>query len=199
MPVKSNKFGYFLIQSESRRGDNAKVRMILRIPPVTKTELDAAKVKLDSVRTEIVSGKISFKDAAYKYSEDEAVKSYGPFVLNPDGSTYVHIDQLPDKDMVQALATLKEGEYSQPITFTNEQGKQGVRILYLKSKTEPHKMNLNDDYNKIASMALETKKQKALDDWLTKKVPTFYVLVDQEAAAQCSNLQKYQATGSRGF
>ncbi|MCH5690163.1 peptidylprolyl isomerase [Niabella sp. W65] len=32
MPVKSNKFGYFLIQSESRRGDNAKVRMILRIP-----------------------------------------------------------------------------------------------------------------------------------------------------------------------
>ncbi|MCH5690161.1 hypothetical protein LWM68_41595 [Niabella sp. W65] len=74
-----------------------------------------------------------------------------------------------------------------------------MRILYLKSKTEPHKMNLNDDYNKIASMALETKKQRALDDWLTKKVPTFYVLVDQEAAAQCSNLQKYQATGSRGF
>ena len=199
MPVKSNKFGYFLIQSESRRGDNAKVRMILRIPPVTKTELDAAKVKLDSVRTEIVSGKISFKDAAYKYSEDEATKSYGPFVLTPDGSTYVHIDQLPDKDMVQALANLKAGDYSQPLTFTNEQGKQGVRILYLKSKTEPHKMNLNDDYNKIASMALETKKQKALDDWLTKKVPTFYVLVDQEAADQCSNLQKYQTTGGKGF
>ncbi|MCH5690162.1 hypothetical protein LWM68_41600 [Niabella sp. W65] len=37
----------------------------------------------------------------------------------------MHIDQLPDKDMVQALATLKPGEYSQPLTFTNEQGKQG--------------------------------------------------------------------------
>lgn len=199
LPVKSSKFGYFLITCESRRGDNAKLRYILRVPPVTQNELNVARLKLDSVRAEVVSGQISFKDAAYKYSEDEMVKSYGPFVLNQDGSTYVHIDQLPDKDMVKTLATLKVGDYSQPTAFTNEQGKQGVRILYLKSRTEPHKMNLNDDYNKIASMALETKKQKALDDWLTKKVPTFYVLVDQEAAAQCPNLEKYEATSSRGF
>lgn len=198
-PVKSSKFGYFLITCESRRGDNARLRYILRIPPVTQTELDIAKVKLDSVRGEIVSGKISFKEAAIKYSEDEMVKSYGAFVLSPDGSTYVHIDQLPDKDMVKTLSTLQVGDYSQPTSFTNEQGKQGVRILYLKSRTEPHKMNLNDDYSKIANMALETKKQRALDDWLTKKVPTFYVLVDQEAAAQCPNLQKYGAASSRGF
>ncbi|WP_460684278.1 peptidylprolyl isomerase [Niabella aquatica] len=199
MPVKSNKFGYFLIYCESRRGDNAKVQMILRIPPVTQTELDIAKAKLDSVRKEITEGKITFKDAAYKYSEDESVKSYGPFVLNQNGATYVHIDQLPDKEMVHTLSTLKVGEYSQPVTFTNDQGKKGVRLLYLKSRTEPHRMNLEDDYNKIADMALASKKDKAIDDWLTKKVPTFYVLVDKDAAGQCPNLEKYQATSSRGF
>jgi len=199
MPVKSSKFGYFLISCESRRGDNAKLRYILRIPPVTQTELDIAKAKLDSVRQEIVEGKISFKDAAYKYSEDESVKSYGPYVLDQSGSTYVHIDQLPDRAMVQTLSGLKVGEYSQPVTFSNEQGKKGVRLLYLKSRTEPHRMNLQDDYNKIADMALATKKNKAIDDWLTKKVPTFYVLVDKDAVGQCPNLEKYQATSSRGF
>lgn len=199
LPVKSSRFGFFLIKTESRRGDNAKVRMILRIPPVTQTELDAAKVKLDSVRNEIISGKISFKDAAYKYSEDESVKSYGPFVLDPDGSTYVSIDQLPDRDMVQTVGNMKVGEYSHPVTFTNNQGKRGVRLIYLKSRTDAHRMNLQDDYSKIADMALAQKKNKYLDDWLTKRVPTFYVLVDKDAASQCDNLRKYQSTDSKGF
>ncbi|MCH5600178.1 hypothetical protein [Niabella ginsengisoli] len=60
-------------------------------------------------------------------------------------------------------------------------------------------MNLQDDYSKIAEMALATKKNQALDEWLAKKVPTFYVLVDKDASDQCPNLQKYQATSSRGF
>ncbi len=199
MPVKSSKFGYFLILCESRRGDNAKLRYILRIPPVTETELEVAKHKLDTVRNELVTGKISFKDAAYKYSEDESVKSYGPFVLDRGGSTYVTIDQLPDRGMVKTLNVLKVGEYSQPIAFANEQGKKGVRILYLKSRTEPHKMNLDDDYSKIAEMALSRKKSQAVDDWLTKKIPSFYVLIDNEAVRQCDNLKKYQSNSSRGF
>lgn len=198
LPFKSPKFGYFLIQSESRSGDNVKLRYILRIPPVTKVELDAAKVTLDSVRKEIMAGKISFKDAAYKYSEDESVKNYGPFMLNANGSTFISIDQL-DKETVATITDMKVDEISQPVVFANEQGKQGVRLVYLKSRTEPHKMNLQDDYSKIADMALATKKNQALDEWLAKNVPGFYVLVDQEAAGQCPNLQKYQATSSKGF
>ncbi|WP_346236086.1 peptidylprolyl isomerase [Niabella insulamsoli] len=198
LPVKSNKFGYFLIMCESRRGDNAQIRMILRIPPVTQTELDAAKVKLDSVRKEITANKITFKDAAYKYSEDESVKNNGPFILGYDGSTFIPIDRL-DKETVATLSTLQVGDISQPVEFTNERGKKGVRLVFLKSRTEPHKMNLQDDYSKIAEMALATKRNQALDDWLTKNVPGFYVLVDKDAAAQCPNLQKYQATSSKGF
>ncbi|MCH5600177.1 peptidylprolyl isomerase [Niabella ginsengisoli] len=125
MPVKSNKFGYFLIQSESRRGDNAKIRMILRIPPVTQTELDAAKVKLDSVRKEIAANKITFKDAAYKYSDDESVKNNGPFILGNDGSTFIPIDRL-DKETVGTIGSMKVGDISQPVEFTNEQGKKGL-------------------------------------------------------------------------
>ncbi len=198
MPVKSNRFGYFLITQEDRRGDNAKIRMILRIPPVTETELDGAKKKLDSVRNDILANKINFKQAAYKYSDDEMVKNYGPYILAADGSTYVPIDRL-DKEMVATITDMKVGDISQPVSFTNEQGKRGVRLVYLQSRTEPHRMNLKDDYAKLAERALEEKKAKELDNWLAKRIPNYYILVDKEAAKQCTGLQKYQTTENRGF
>lgn len=198
MPVKSNRFGYFLITQEDRRGDNAKIRMILRIPPVTETEITMAKAKLDSVRNDIQAKKINFKDAAYKYSDDEMVKNYGPYILNNDGSTYIPIDRL-DKEMVATISSMKVGEISQPVAFTNEQGKRGVRLVYLQSRSEPHRMNLKDDYAKLAEKALEEKKAKELDNWLAKRIPNYYILVDKEAASQCPSLHKYQTTEDRGF
>lgn len=198
MPVKSNKFGYFLIKQEDRRGDDAKIRMILRIPPVTESELSIAKAKLDSVREEITGNKISFKDAAYKYSDDENVKNYGPFILNSDGSTYVPIDHL-DKDMVVTIKDMKVGDISQPVTFTNEQGKKGVRLIYLKSRSEAHRLNLKDDYSKIADQALAQKKNQELDKWLIKRIPNYYIIVDKDAADTCPGLHKYQTTQNRGF
>ncbi|ANH83598.1 peptidylprolyl isomerase [Niabella ginsenosidivorans] len=197
LPVKSNRFGYFLIQQVSRRGDAARIKMILRIPPVTENELSVAKKTLDSVRAEIENKKISFKDAAYKYSDDENVKNYGPYVLNRDGSTYVTIDAL-DKDMVNTIKDMKVGDLSKPVEFTNDQGKKGVRLVYLKSKTEPHRMNLVDDYAKIADLALEQKKAEVLDKWISKKIPTYYILVDKQATQECPELNKYETT-DKGF
>jgi hypothetical protein len=62
----------------------------------------------------------------------------------------VTIDEL-DKDIVAMLGKLKVGEISIPTPFTDEQrSKKGVRIVFLKSRSEPHRMNLKDDYNKIS-------------------------------------------------
>ena len=142
-PVKS-KFGYHLITMEQRNGDNAVVRHILRIPPVTDDEIKLAINKLDTVRSRIIAGTLGFNEAAAKYSEDESAKFLGAFITGRDGSTYVTIDQL-DKEMVSTLSQMKIGEYSQPVPFISEQGKKGVRIIYLKSRSEPHRMNLKDD------------------------------------------------------
>src|SRR6185295_10809529 len=66
-PVKS-KFGYHIIQMVERNGDDAKVRHILRIPPVTETEINQAKNKLDTARSKIIAGTMAFNEAASKYS-----------------------------------------------------------------------------------------------------------------------------------
>jgi peptidyl-prolyl cis-trans isomerase SurA len=190
-PVKS-KFGYHIIQMVQRSGDDAVIRHILRIPPVTDAEIKQALNKLDTVRSKIIAGTIGFNAAALKYSDDESTKFAGPFLTNREGSTYVTIDQL-DKDMVVMIGKMKIGDFSQPTAFTDEQGKKGARIVYLKSRSEPHRMNIHDDYSKISQMALEEKKSLAMDKWLKEKIPTYYIMVDTEASADCPQLQKYLA------
>ncbi|HEY6063373.1 MAG TPA: peptidylprolyl isomerase, partial [Chitinophagaceae bacterium] len=76
-PVKT-KFGYHIIQMIQRNGDDAVVRHILRIPPVTEAEIGQAISKLDTVRSKIIAGTISFNAAASKYSDDESAKFAGP-------------------------------------------------------------------------------------------------------------------------
>ena len=188
-PVKS-KFGFHLIQMVQRNGDDAIVRHILRIPPVTETEINLAKTKLDTVRSKIIAGVLAFNAAASKYSDDETTKFAGPYLTNRDGSTYITIDAL-DKDMVGMISKMKVNEFSQPTAFQDEQGKKGVRIVYLKSRSAPHRMNLQDDYSKISQFALEEKKSKTLDKWLKAKISTYYIMVDAETSVSCPQLAKY--------
>ena len=61
-PVKS-KFGFHIIQMVQRNGDDAVVRHILRIPPVTDDEIKQAISKLDTVRSKIIAGTINFNEA----------------------------------------------------------------------------------------------------------------------------------------
>jgi peptidyl-prolyl cis-trans isomerase SurA len=195
-PVKS-KFGYHIIQMVQRNGDEAIVRHILRIPPITQTEIKQAITKLDSVRAKVIAGTLTFNEAATKYSDDESAKFAGPFIMNRDGSTFVTIDML-DKEMVTLLDKMKVSEISQPVPFEGEQGKKGVRIIFLKSKSEPHRMNLQDDYSRISQFALEEKKSKTLDKWIKGKLPSYYIMVDAGTAKECPQLEKY-ATDKKSF
>ncbi|HSZ34403.1 MAG TPA: hypothetical protein VK772_13900, partial [Puia sp.] len=114
------------------------------------------------------------------------------FILARDGSNYLKIDDL-DKEMVLLLkkSNLSAGQYSQPSAFTDERGKKGVRLVYILSKSEPHRENLKDDYNKIAQRALEQKKNSVLQNWFQTKIPTYYIMIDGDYR-NCPNLSKWQ-------
>ena len=197
-PVKSEKFGYFLIQMMERRGDDADVRLILRTPPVTDAEIKLAIGKLDTIRSKVIAGNLTFNEAATKYSDDESAKYAGPFLLNRDGSPYVTIDQM-DKEMVAMIGKMKVGDFSQPTPFTGDGGKKGVRIVFLKSRSEPHRMNLADDYSKISQAALEEKKGQALDKWIKAKMPTYYIMIDGVTKQECPKMQQYASGDLKGF
>jgi len=178
-PVIKSKFGYHIIQLVSRAGDDAVVRHILKIPPVTDDEIKLAVTKLDSVRAKLLANELSFGEAINKYSEDENSKFNGGAIQSRNGSTYITIDQL-DKDMVVAIKDLKPGEYSKTQYYIDERGRKLVRLIYLKTRTSPHRENLKDDYNKIAQRALEDKKQDKLEKWFKEHLPSYYISIDKE-------------------
>ena len=176
-PFKT-RFGYHIVQMLSRAGDDAILKHILKTPQVTQIEINEGLSKMDSVRANLISGTIDFGTAVDKYSDDEMSKFTGGMIQGPNG-TFLTIDQL-DKSMIPIYQKLKVGEYSQPTEFTDERGKKGIRIVYLKTQTQPHRENLKDDYSKIASRALEEKKDQAIEDWFRKKITGYYIKIDDE-------------------
>lgn len=187
-PFKT-QFGYHIVQMVSRAGDDATVRHILKIPQVTAAEITKSVQKLDSVRIRLIDGTLQFGEAVAKYSDDENSKFTGGRRTNAEGSTYITIDQL-DKDLVLMLKDLKIGEFTQPKEFENERKKKGVRIVYLLSKSAPHKENIKDDYNKISLRALEEKKSQTLDKWFNQKIGSYYIKVDEEYKS-CEEMKKW--------
>ena len=187
--VFKGKFGYHIIQMVSRNGDDAVIRHILKIPQVSSIEVNQAKEKLDSIRTQLVNGTLEFGEAVAKYSEDDNSKFTGGRIPARDGSSFVTIDEL-DKDLVLMLNDLKVGEYSKPTEFADATGKKGVRIVEVLTKTEPHRENLKDDYDKVAARAIEEKKNQVLDEWFEKRIPTFYINIADEYK-NCPEMQKW--------
>lgn len=194
-PVVKSKFGLHIIQLMSRSGDEAVVRHILRIPPVTEDEIKDAVKKLDSVKKQLIAGSLSFGEAVSKYSEDENSKFSAGSISAQDGNVFLSIDML-DKDMVIALKDLKPGEYSAPQVYTDERGRKAVRLIHLKRRTEPHRENLMDDYNRIAQRALESKKTQALDKWFKEHIPNYYVSIDKDFTG-CESLKEWKAAAAK--
>ncbi|MBC7652791.1 MAG: peptidylprolyl isomerase [Deinococcales bacterium] len=189
-PAIKSKFGYHIIYMVSRSGDDAIVRHILKIPPVTEDEVNGSIAKLDSIRKQIIEKRFDFGEAVNKFSEDESSKFSGGSLTDRTGSTFLSIDQLPDKEMVVALRDLKPGDISKPQAYVNDRGTRMVRIIYLKNRTDPHRENLKQDYNRIQTRALEEKKQGTLEVWFKEHLPNYYITIDKEYTA-CNALQDW--------
>jgi len=188
--VIKSEYGYHIIEMIERQGENARLRHILIKPIVTSGDVKISEKKADSVRAELMAGKISFGEAVKEYSSDKQSKSTGGMIVNPyTGSSFLEMKQL-DAGAAIALQDLKEGEYSKPAEYKTPAGDKTVRIIYLRTRTEPHKANLKDDYNKIQEVALAKKQNEYLFNWLAQRIPSFYVKIDKKYQ-DCPNISKW--------
>ena len=178
-PVIKSKFGYHIILMVSKNGDDAIVKHILRIPPITDEEVKKTITYLDSFRNLIETKQIRFAEVVSKVSDDDNSKFTGGAITDRFGSNFITLDNL-DKETILALKKIQPGEVSKPIEFTDERGRKGIKLIYFKSRSNPHKENLKDDYNKVSQRALETKRNIALEKWIKEKIPNFYITLDEE-------------------
>jgi peptidyl-prolyl cis-trans isomerase SurA len=190
--IIETKFGYHILKLIDRKGDNINARHILIRPKIFATDVEAAKVKLDSILWQIKIDTLTFEKAAKKFSDDDQTKSSGGFITESGtGTTHVPIDEL-DKAIYFRIENMKSGEISEPelITLPGPDREQAWRVFYMKSETKPHRANLKDDYQKFQVMAENRKKAKALADYIARSKKQFYINVSDEYK-DCPSIKKF--------
>ncbi len=175
-PVES-QFGFHMIQLIERRGNEYNSRHILIKTNSSELDIESAERYLDSLRLLIINDSISFEKAAKEYSDEKFTGSSGGYFTDDTGAQRVSTDDL-DPVIFFTIDTLKVGTISKPIRFKMEDGSDAVRILYYKSRIPPHQANLSDDYQKIRMAALNRKKTRKLNDWLTDARKEVFIDID---------------------
>lgn len=177
-PIES-QFGFHVIQLIERRGNTFNTRHILVKPNSSTLDIAESERYLDSLRTQIVDGKIAFSKAAKEYSEDQLTKSSGGYFLDPEGSSRVSVEDL-DPSVFFVIDTMQVGSVSRPLPYRTEDGKDAVRIVYYEAKISPHRANLGEDYQKIQMAALNEKKNRIVEEWFEEAVNDVYIDIDKD-------------------
>jgi peptidyl-prolyl cis-trans isomerase SurA len=75
---------------------------------------------------------------------------------------------------------LKVEQVSGAVPFETSENYQAYRLLYLKTKTEPHRAALDTDYDVIFNWALNKKKMTVLEKWVQEQSKNTYIRIDEQ-------------------
>jgi len=180
--IVESQYGFHLIKLIETRGAEYHSRHILLRPDYNKgTDMTDAKRVLDSLRSMITTDTLTFAQASRDNSEDKETAEAGGLLQDRNtGLGFLTLDASMDPALYFAIDTMKVGDVSLPISYRMEDGSSAMRILWYKSKSEPHTANLRDDYEKIAQIVLSNKRNNALEEWFKKAQGDVYISVEPE-------------------
>ena len=173
--------GFHIIEVLEKKGDMFNARHILLRPEYTAQDKENAFRVLDSLKTEMANGAVSFDMAARFYSEDHATRTNGGQMADPNtGSSYYEIDQLKPQDYA-AIKNLKEGEISEPVESLDNEGRDGntvYKIIKVDKIIPAHTASFENDYNLLSEQVKQKASMKAVDDFIDSKLNTTYIVID---------------------
>jgi peptidyl-prolyl cis-trans isomerase SurA len=190
-PVFETDYGYHIVQLLERKGDDYVCRHILITPEFNRESLAKSSEKIEECYKALKENSITWENAVTKYSNDLNSKQNRGIITNPiTGEQTWSMEDLNQVDQQIYLLTdaLGKNEISKPsFYFDFNERKQGIRIVRLMNRTEPHYANLNDDYSLIQSATLNKKKETTLTNWINAKVVNAYVRIDKEFSCNFRN------------
>ncbi len=177
--------GFHIIEVIEKKGDMFNARHILLKPQYTAEDREKAFARLDSLRTKIVDDEMSFTLAARFFSEDPATRTNGGQMADPSsGSSYFEIDQLKPADYA-AIKDLKEGEISEPVESTDnegyQQGRQGntvYKVIRVDKIVPAHPASFQNDYTELLSRVQSQRQMQAIDEFMEKRIKDTYIVID---------------------
>lgn len=174
-PVET-EFGYHLIKLDKKSGKIYDVSHILIMSKPNNEEIEEAKKELDSIKTLITSGKISFKDAAFKFSDDKKSKFNAGIIADNNGSDKIEKLSL-EPTMGYQIAGLNKGDITD-VFETELNRKKAVTMVRIEETIPAHQLSLETDYDRIKQMALNKKKSEMVDKWVKQQIPNIFISID---------------------
>lgn len=173
--------GFHIIEVLEKKGDMFNARHILIKPSYTDEDRQKAFKTLDSLKTEIQNNAVTFQMAARFYSQDAQTKTNGGQMADPyTGSSYFEIDQLKPEDYA-AIKDLKEGEISEPVQSTDNEGRNGntvYKIIKVDKIIPAHTASFDKDYSELLEEARSKKQEAAIDQFINRKIKATYIIID---------------------
>ena len=153
--IVQTQFGLHIIRLNERQGEKIDVSHILiRVQP-TDGDAENTRQQLQAIRQKVLEGEISFTEAALANSED-------PNVQQDNGNLgRFELDRFQIPAFAEAARNLSSGEISEPFVTDF-----GMHILRVNERIQPHKLNLEDDWQRVQQFAMEYKIGKEFDTWI---------------------------------
>lgn len=165
-PVET-EYGYHIIKLLEKKGDQYRGQHILvSYPRLESSDLETISF-LNGIRDSIISGSLTFEDAAKKYSQSTESSAKGGYL------GFIPVDRF-DSSYATELKELPVNEISKPLRIGNDQN-YGYELVKISSKVPEHKMTLETDYDKIKRFATIYKENKLYEDWIKELRKTVYV------------------------
>jgi peptidyl-prolyl cis-trans isomerase SurA len=174
------EFGYHIILLEKIRGQEYDVRHILLRPKVNSKEIKEAKEKIENIRERIVSGDLTFSDAARDASDEKETKYDGGLLINPETQDYSFELTKMDPELYSQISNLKEDEIS--IVYQDEDRVNPIKfkILSVSNRYDEHVADFSKDYLKIQKLALQNKQLKEIEKWQDDKINETFIKISME-------------------
>lgn len=179
--IVESEFGFHIIQLIDRQGDRVNTRHILLRPKVKPEAVAKAQQRADSISNLIREEKISFEEAALRFSMDKETRVNGGLMINPyDQSTKFEVQSIVPA-INRQLEKMQQGDISNAFMMKDDRlGKDFFTVIKLKSKTEPHRANISDDYELLQEILENEKREETFHKWIERKQKETYISISSK-------------------
>ena len=195
--IIETQYGFHIIKLISRKGEDYECLHILNMPEFSNEAINDAAIKMEECYQKLNQNEITWSEAVLKYSNDERTQQNRGVITNPiTGNQNWDMEDLNQVDQQIYLLTdaMEKGDITTPNLYIDiYERKQGMRIVRLKDRFEPHEANLKDDYTLIKAAAENDKKQKTTAKWVDAKISNAFIRID-ESYLDCDYNHKWLPT-----
>ena len=178
-PFKTD-FGWHILVVDKIRGQEIEIKHILLTPKIDASDLDNARAIIDTLRTRINDGDISFEAAAYQFSNEKETRLNGGALINPaTGDKRFELTKM-DPLLYNQVRELKDNEISSPFLEEDRSGLKKYKILKVTNRYDEHKANYSRDYTKIKDLALKEKQVSRIKEWMDEKIESTYININTD-------------------